>query len=115
MDWSNVVSRKKPRRCAHVRRGQCWACYKAEQQAAALFGVEVLLCQHCGQNPVNRSRGLCWHCYRHEDIRKCYPAFVRGSATPKLDKLPLLPVLAVYPDHSRCERCPHGHRDGECP
>jgi len=108
--------RKKPRRCAHVVRGLCWACYK-EQKAAALFGVTVTLamCQHCGQLKAIRPRTLCWRCYADKDIRQRYPAHVRQpDATPKLDKLPLLPLLEHYPDHTRLPRCRHGRRDGEC-
>ena len=108
--------RKPPRRCAHVVRGQCWACYRA-RKAAALFGVPVtlVLCQHCERKKAIRPRTLCWRCYADKAIRALYPAHARQpDATPKLDKLPLLPLLDHYPDHTILPRCRHGLHDGTC-
>jgi len=102
------------RRCLIHRGSLCWACCR-EQRAAAVFGAALAPCRHCGQRPPSRSRGLCWRCYADFTIRTLYPAYVKGHSAPKLDKLPLLPMLTVYPDHARRVRCPHGRRDGECP
>jgi len=111
--------------CLHCRRplrrnllhrgGLCGACHR-EQRAAALFGAALVMCRHCGQRPPNRPRQLCWPCYKEPAIRALYPAFAHqhSHAAPKLDKLPLLPVLEHYPDHTRLPRCPHGLVDGLC-
>jgi len=106
--------RRLMRRNLRSRGGMCWACFR-EQEAAALFGAALVMCQHCGRLPAIRPRQMCWRCYADRDIRARYPAHARQpDATPKLDKLPLLPVLDHYPDHARLPRCRHGLADGTC-
>jgi len=103
------------RRNLRSRGGLCWRCH-CERRAVLLFDVPRVLCQHCGQLLAIRPRQLCWRCYADRAIRARYPAHVgKVDATPKLDKLPLLPILEHYPNHAILARCRHGLHDGTCP